>query len=281
MSDNLFHAVAIFDAVPMDELQTARRLREDLRDLAMAFSPTPEILYFRIENHQQFIDAIRDLHRMVVSRGAFPLLHFEGHGSETGLFAANRDQVSWLELKNELIPLNEAMRLNLMLVLGACYGATFISAMQTVERAPVGGIIGPTGEVEAGDVQASFGSFYGAIFRGEGASAAITALNTSNAGYRYYRTSAQEFFLKVWCQYQKHYVSKSKLQERARQMRKKAKREGQLINVPSIGKLKRRLKSSEQHYFEKYRDTYFMFDLYPENRKRFQITYSQAMARCH
>ena len=279
MSANLFHSVVILDAIPEGQLSTARRLREDLRDIAIAFSPTPEIRYFRLETPDDFVAAIQELKRGVKTGGVFPLLHFEGHGGELGLEMANGEGFSWNKLKNELIPLNEEMGLNLMLILAACHGATFIRAMSTIERAPVWGIIGPVSTVEAGETQSAFGAFYSAIFRGQSTSAAVKALN-ENGGVQYYRTSAERFFYEVWCRYQEHECSKAKLEERARRLRKKAKAENRAMKVPSVGHLKRRLKSSESDIFEKYRDTYFMFDRYPENRVRFRVTYTEAMKRC-
>jgi hypothetical protein len=48
---------------------------------------------------------------------------------------------------------------------------------------------------------------------------------------------------------------------------------------PSIGYLKRQIKSKEQSLFEKYRNTYFMYDLNASNRSRFPVTYKEAEAR--
>ena len=148
-----------------------------------------------------------------------------------------------------------------------------------IERAPVWGVIGPTSRVGAGEIQSAFGAFYAAMFRGEGTSAPINTLN-ENGGVKYYRTSAERFFYEVWCRYQREECSRSKLGARARSMRKKAKADRRITKVPSIGYLKRKLKSSESGFFEKYRDTYFMFDRYPENSTRFKVTYLEAMKRC-
>jgi hypothetical protein len=279
MSSNLFHSVVILDAIPDGDLSTARRLREDLRDIAMEFSPTPGIQYYRIESPTDFVAVIRQLTRDVKTRGDYPLLHFEGHGGELGLETANGAGVTWNEIKNELIPLNVAMGLNLMLVLAACHGGTFIRAMNTIERAPVWGVIGPISTVGAADIQSAFGAFYAAMFRGKSTTVAIKALN-ENGGVKYYRTSAERFFYEVWCRYQKEECSNSKLEKRARSIRKKAKVDRRITKVPSIGNLKRKLKSSESELFEKYRDTYFMFDRYPGNSTRFKVTYSEAMKRC-
>jgi len=46
--------------------------------------------------------------------------------------------------------------------------------------------------------------------------------------------------------------------------------------VPSVGALKRLLKTEEPTLFAKYRDKYFMYDLCPDNQSRFAITYENA-----
>jgi len=58
-------------------------------------------------------------------------------------------------------------------------------------------------------------------------------------------------------------------------MYRKAKSQ-QLPRTPSIGQLKRLLHSQEVPLFEKYRDTYFMYDIYESNRERFPVSYREA-----
>lgn len=71
MTTNLFHSVVILDAIPDGDLGTARRLRGDLRDIAMTFSPTPEIQYYRIKSPADFVAVIRQLTRGVEVGGDF------------------------------------------------------------------------------------------------------------------------------------------------------------------------------------------------------------------
>jgi hypothetical protein len=59
-------------------------------------------------------------------------------------------------------------------------------------------------------------------------------------------------------------------------MRKELKK-GNPIKVPSIGELKRKLKSTQKDFFEKFRSKFFMIDLFPENKRRFLVTYEDVI----
>jgi len=58
-------------------------------------------------------------------------------------------------------------------------------------------------------------------------------------------------------------------------MYRKAKAD-RIARIPSVGQLKRKIRSMENEYFDRYRDTYFMYDLHPSNRDRFPVTYEKA-----
>ena len=44
----------------------------------------------------------------------------------------------------------------------------------------------------------------------------------------------------------------------------------------SVDTFRRLIRGKERHLFEKYRDTYFMFDIHESNRDRFSVTYEEA-----
>ena len=122
MSENRFNCIVILDSIPDGELNTARRLYEDLEICVVAYSPTPGIAYLRVENESSLFDYFRQLRLQNEQNDAFLLLHIESHGYEDGLQLSDRSLVSWKRLKEALIPLNVAMRLNLMVVLASCFG---------------------------------------------------------------------------------------------------------------------------------------------------------------
>ncbi len=146
MSENRFNSVAILDAIPEGELNTARRLREDLEVVAASLQVRLIIQYFRIETVAHLTDCIDSLLTSLGESGIMPMIHFEGHGysDENRIASASGEPCTWEQLKELITPLNAAMGLNLLLVLAACYGGSFVRAIRTTDRAPVWGLIGPT-----------------------------------------------------------------------------------------------------------------------------------------
>jgi len=88
-------------------------------------------------------------------------------------------------------------------------------------------------------------------------------------------TTAEKFFLDVWKGYKKNYCTEPMLEARATKMHQVAISKN-WQRVPSIEQMKASLCSNESKAFEKYRNIYFMYDLYPFNRTRFPIAYEDA-----
>jgi hypothetical protein len=280
MSENRFNAVVILDAIPDGEMNTARRLKEDLEDIASYVSDGPKVLYARIETTNSLEDSISDLLHKVRDTGLQPWLHLEGHGlnDESGFVLADGTPCSWTKLKEVITPLNVATGLNLMIVLATCFGGSFTRAIRTTDRAPVWCLIGPTSTVEAGQVQDGFRTFYRTFFGSLSAVKAMQALNASAPEIVYFITTVEVFFYDAWKNYKKNHCSKEMIKKRAMVMYREAKSKN-LFSI-SIGQCKRLLcsKDREKDLFEKCRDTYFMYDLYPLNRTRFPVTYNEAEA---
>lgn len=281
MSENQFNAAVILDAIPDGEMNTARRLKEDLEDLASFGNSGPIVLYLRIETMKSLEDGINDLLHKVRNIGLLPWLHLEGHGlsDESGFALADGTPCSWSELKEIITPLNMAMGLNLMMVFATCFGGSFARVIQTTERAPLWGLIGPTSTVAAGQVQDGFRQFYRSFFETLSASKAMQALNASAPEIVYFITTAEMFFYETWKSYKVNHCSNVMIKRRALAMYREAALRN-LSKIISIGRIKRLLssKDKEKALFEKYRDTYFMYDLYPINRTRFPVTYRDAEA---
>ena len=267
----------ILDSIPEGELNTARRLFEDLDMCATAYSPTPGISYVKVENEYQLFDYLEQIRGQNEQNHAFPLLHIESHGYEDGLQLADRSLVSWEHLKMGLIPLNVTMHLNLMIVLASCFGGTLTKAIDLSDRAPLWGQIGPTQEVSVGEVEKDFGTFYRTLFSTGSPKVAMDALNKVSPQSLYFRTTAEEFFYRVWQNYKEKLCTPEKLKMRARRMRKRAKKL-KISPLPKAAEFKKRLVRGEPDVFNKFRDCYFMCDLYPENLDRFSVTYEKAEA---
>lgn len=281
MSKNIVNGIVILDAIPKGELNTARRLKEDLIDLSYTLEISLEVSYVRLETYTDLQNGISNVLKEINKEGLVPWLHLEGHGSadETGFQLASGENCSWVQLKKLITPLNISTDLNIHLILATCYGGTFARTISTTDRAPVSGLIGPTHEVTAGEVEKGFIAFYKTFFETISLKDALIALQETASEGLYYRTTAERFFYEVWCLYKKTQCTKEELHNRAKKMRKEAKSQ-RLGKIPSIGCLKRLIKKQEPTSFDKYRDTYFMYDISSSTKERYPVTYKEAEKKC-
>jgi hypothetical protein len=279
MPDGLVNGVAILDAIPDGELNTARRLKDDLRDIPISTDDRLHVRYVRIDTLADLEAGITNLVEETRSIALKPWLHLEGHGSadESGFRLASGEHCSWNQLKELITPLNIATGLNLILVLATCFGGSFARAIRTVDRAPVLGLLGPKREIKIGQVERGFIAFYRSFFESSSLKKAIDALNETTPGNLYFHTSAQQFFYEVWTSYKRDQCTTQEIENRARRMYRDAKAQA-LPRTPSVGMLKRLIRSREKELFEKYRDIYFLYDLDDNNRTRFPVTYKEAGA---
>ena len=164
-----------------------------------------------------------------------------------------------------------------MLILATCHGGSFSRAIRTSDRAPVLGLIGPTREITIGQVESGFPAFYRTFFETLSLKKAIEALNETAPPNLYYGTTAERFFYKVWASYKKNECSDEMIKKRAKRMYREVKSK-KLNKIPSIGHLKRKIHSMESSLFEKFRNTYFMYDIDDYNKTRFPVTYKKAEA---
>ena len=276
MSESQFNAIVILDAVPEGEFNTARRLKEDLLDICY-FAEGLNVRYFRLNTIDDLDSAISSTLNEIKNNGLKPWLHLDGHGlaNQSGFLFADGSPCSWVQLKKIITPLNLQLKLNLILILSTCFGGSFTRVIETVDRAPVLGLIGPTRKVTISEVERAFPIFYKTFFESLSLSKALKALETDAPTGLYYRTTAERFFYEVWAKYKMHYCTKEAIESRARKLFKKAKKE-KISPLPSVGKIKRDLRGKESNLFEKYRDFYFMYDIDEANRERFPVTYKEA-----
>jgi len=101
MNQNRFNAIIILDAIPAGEFNTARRLKEELDDIAAYTIQGLRVLYFRIETMMDLERCLRDAEQKLHDSGLQPLLHLEGHGltDESGFVLARGEHCSWSKLK--------------------------------------------------------------------------------------------------------------------------------------------------------------------------------------
>ena len=226
MSDSKVNGIVILDAVPKGELNTAIRLKEEIEDIACYFTAGLQVRYIRAENIESLETGILNILDEIERNGLLPWIHLDGHGltDQSGFVLADGSQCLWRKLKELITPLNVAADFNLMLILATCFGGSFASAIDTTDRAPVLGLLGPTKEVSVGHVESSFPAFYKVFFKTFSLEKAREELNKRSSRNLYYGTTAEQFFYTVWKGYKIDYCSNEMLNKRAREIYREAKR---------------------------------------------------------
>ena len=163
-SESIFSKLWVIESLPDGDLKTGTALVENhLRDIQ---KDNPS-LHLALEQPRTKADLIQLLHKIrdeTIEEGLYPLLHFECHGCPDGLGVASGELVTWDELREILIEINQACKLNLVVILAACNGVHLIKVATKMDRAPFWAVIGPEKEITAGEAKHDFSVFYSVFF---------------------------------------------------------------------------------------------------------------------
>lgn len=272
MDSNRFNQILVVDSIPTGEYNTARRLFEDLETYATAYSPSPAVRYVRVENAAEFFQCILMSKKNAEERDIIPMLHIECHGDEDGFQFADGSLADWDELKVPITELNVATGLNLMVAVAACTGGALAKVMRMGDRAPFWGLIGPTRSLTAGELEKAYAALYLILLSTKAPANAVQALDQATAPGLFWRTTSQGLFEKVWRSYKSEHCTSAALEMRGRRMMERL-RESGISPLPSMNELISRFIGHEPIAFERYRQTFFMCDLFPEHSNRFPIEY--------
>jgi hypothetical protein len=266
-----FNQILIVDSIPTGERNTAQSLHADVTLRAQVFAPAPLVLYRRIDSGAGFLELLFELAAMTRATGDIPVLHIESHGNLEGLGFADGSFVPWEALRQPLIGLNVATRMNLLVVVAACDGSALVRTLNPMDRSPLFGLIGPNRTVFPWELEHSYLSFYGTLLETRSARQAVEAMRATAPGTFVYRT-AEWLFQTCWNHYQATYETPEARLERGRRN----------VDNPPAGdvgppitaeQFAQALAEYNRAFFERCRATFFLCDLYPDNNRRFTIEY--------
>jgi len=277
---NRFNKILIIQSLSDSELHTGTKIKEDLETYNAAFPHGLSIDLIDVGSKNEFLAVLVDIEKHARMNAFFPILHIDAHGTtdHDGIIFSSGDFCGWSDVKPYFININIATKLNLLIVFSLCYGAHFSEHFVPPDRAPCWGLVGPTKAVKSDYLLNSFSVFYREIFETGDGNEAVHQLNkyVSVNDIDYYFTTAASFFKNVYMSYIQQRCTKEAYDKRARKLRKRLK-ESNVQKLPSIGNLRRQFTSSQKDYFERYREKFFMIDLFPENAERFNVQYSEVI----
>jgi len=190
------NGLIIFDALAESEMQTGRRLDEDLLDYCQEIGRQGYCTYYKIKSKQMLIAALKVVLTECKAGVLYPVLHFECHGDPNeGLYIhASKEYVAWEELIQHIAEINQATRNNTGVVLAACYGFEISKFVTFVSPCPFSYVIAPQNELQAGQLQDVILDFYKVIMKSGDLQRGLVLLNSQlklfHCGEWFYNTLA-------------------------------------------------------------------------------------------
>lgn len=137
------------DELQHDLLQYKQYTRDDM------FS---EIKY--VVTKDDFFKTMDGIAELALSNNYLFSLHFETHGDIGGVYLASGECITWEEFYNSLIPINEALYNNLLVVMAMCKGGAIVSYLDVNKRAPYRAFIGAFRNLSPDEIAKGFAAFY-------------------------------------------------------------------------------------------------------------------------
>lgn len=190
------NGLIIFDALGEAELQTGRRLHEDLLDYSHEIGRRGYCTYYSIKSKQMLIAALKSVLTECKSGVLYPVLHFECHGDpDKGLYVhASDEYVGWEELVRHVAEINRATNNNVGIVLAACYGFEISKFVNFTAPCPFNFVIAAQDVIRAGQLQDVIMGFYKATVNSGDLQGGLVALDDQlmlfHSGEWFYRTLA-------------------------------------------------------------------------------------------
>ena len=231
-----------------------------------------------VSTRRQFVGA---LHRtlQLARVGHAPILHLETHGDVEGLQLTSREILEWAELAPLLSEINQACRMNLLVVAAACHGWFLGTVLKPTDRSPVWGVLGPSDAAYPDDLYRAMTNFYRALLTRFDMRAALDAMNGDAAiGEWVYRLEwAEMLFCKVFRHYMRDLEGEETREQRVNRLVADVARQ-QNLDVNQTMRLRADFSAKlgdHKWWFDYYKTRFLMLDLFDENRSRFQLTFEE------
>jgi hypothetical protein len=264
--------------------RTGTRLFDEMESWCVGTPVKPTL--HRVRRRADVERVLREIAE-AAARGSWPLIHFETHGIDagpknrratSGIVLASGESMTWRELAPPLTAINKATRLNLIVFMAACNGADLATLIQPLEGAPVRIVVGPLQVVSAGVLETATRAFYRSILSGGDGSAATRAIREAlhpNEAM-FWTVTAEGLFLEILKGYYNEMTTDDQIAARVERFIAPMALQG----VPPAEMARRRAMmkanlADRPALFDACYRKFFFVDKYPENAKRFILSFER------
>ncbi|MFM9837848.1 MAG: hypothetical protein ACKVOQ_06255 [Cyclobacteriaceae bacterium] len=190
-----FNKISVLQSLDEIDRKTGTELYEDILSKMKFKDPK---LGTEITNVYSSSDLFHHLNKIEAESrkgNVLPLIHFETHGTHTGLALSSGDIIDWLDLIKPIARINANCNNNLFVSVAACWGGQIQFQVKVTEPCPFRGFIGPMESINPSDIISSFVPFFEELLNTNNFELAIENLNALNEnGILFHHMNSEAFF---------------------------------------------------------------------------------------
>jgi hypothetical protein len=124
----------------------------------------------------------------------FPILHVSAHGGKDGIQLSSGEIITWTQLRELLLPINESLQGALLLCMSACEGFNACQMAMEIQDAPhpYFAMIGNFGTPSWSDTAVSYLAFYHLLAKGHTVLDAVEAMKVASGDSQWVARKADE-----------------------------------------------------------------------------------------
>lgn len=238
--------------------------------------------FIQVPHNAALLPALAKIATLCQRRGDSPILHFETHGSPTGMGRTTDPALPYADLLDPLTRINTVSRGNLLVTMAACHGASLVSIFGHARRMPVWALLGPTTLALPSDIRDGFQAFYRALLTSFNLNTALDALRRADRTWpeSWYFQPAETLLAIAYGMHSARFDGPGGRRHAERTILKKARRADHKTGRrrPNLRHLIRQwLSQPADPFFDDLKKRFFMADLFPENAARFPITETECL----
>ena len=188
---NSLSKIFVIESLKDDEPHTGKELLKDTIERYNRFYDAGIDIHpiIEVSNKKEFLESLKTVYDVVGETDGI-ILHIEAHGSDDkkNLVLKNNDYVSWLELTEQLIPINKKLKNNLHLFNISCFGNYISQLIDLKKTSPFKSFIGSQDTIYPLEIINFYTALYDRILKSKDIYKAVNELAEID--------ESQKFFMK-------------------------------------------------------------------------------------
>lgn len=271
-----FNKIFILESLTPNELQTGTELEKRINQWAPQQGIDCQVVLFPVHSMQEWEIAWNGIYTSIEKMCNLPIIHLEMHGNKNniGIDSGTNGTISLTEVFKKIQKANVLSQNSIFLSLAVCMGLNIIRSLKVYEPMPFCGVLGSLETLQNDELLENYTIFYKSFLKTLSLDKAEQAMKDAGVNAdKYELFKPEQVFMNSYLGYLETYKTDQQIREKAVEAACSA--DIVFNNAEEkqhfIRDYKCTLLLTENKEYQRAVDTFFMFNLYPNNRERFTI----------